>query len=91
MYELFEQLMKQLLVAKPERPLDFLIDRLNEEPSKFETSLILPSFPVLVKRVFLLGPPGSFRQENASHLKEFFPNVIHTGDLLKDEAKKKTD
>ena len=43
-YELFEQLMKQLLVAKPERPLDFLIDRLNEEPSKFETSLIFTLF-----------------------------------------------
>lgn len=33
-YELFELLMKQLLVAKPDRPLDFLIDRLQEEPGK---------------------------------------------------------
>jgi|TARA_B110001450_G_C17601636_1_gene473250 hypothetical protein len=38
-YELFEVLMKQLLVAKPERPLDFLIDRLSEEPGKFRIML----------------------------------------------------
>jgi len=76
-YELFEVLMKQLLVAKPERPLDFLIDRLSEEP---------------VKRFFLMGPPGAFRLENANALKEQFSwKVIHTGDLLKSQAEKKTD
>jgi adenylate kinase len=46
-YELFEVLMKQLLVAKPERPLDFLIDRLSEEPGKFLIILLFDFCPLL--------------------------------------------
>lgn len=34
-YELFEDLLQQLLVAKPDKPLDFLIDQLDKKPSKY--------------------------------------------------------
>ena len=33
-YELFENLLKQLIVNKPSKPLDFLIEKLQEEPGK---------------------------------------------------------
>lgn len=34
-YELFESLLQQLLLNKPEKPLDFLINSLQKEPSKY--------------------------------------------------------
>jgi hypothetical protein len=34
-YELFENMLQQILLHKPERPLDFMIEKLNVEPSKF--------------------------------------------------------
>jgi len=39
---------KQLIVVKPDKPLDFLIDKL---------------YNPLVKRIFVLGPSGSFRKD----------------------------
>ena len=33
-FELFEDLMKQLLVAKPDDPLNYLIDKLSEPKGK---------------------------------------------------------
>ena len=40
-------------------------------------------FVNLVKRIFLLGPPGSDRKDYAKRLKEKFNlTVIETGDLL---------
>ena len=33
-YELFEDLLKQLVVAKPENPLDFIINSLSNQKSK---------------------------------------------------------
>ena len=39
-----------------------------------------------------MGPPGSFRMEYANYLKEQFTwKAIHTGELLKQQAEKKTD
>ena len=38
-----------------------------------------------------MGPPGSFRQENASFLAEHFGwKCISTGDLLRKEVNRKT-
>ena len=34
-YELFEDLLQQLLVAKPDKPLDYLIEMLEKPPSKY--------------------------------------------------------
>ena len=46
----------------------------------------------LVKRVFILGPPGSERKEYAKRCKDKFPIVvIETGALLKKELLKKTE
>lgn len=39
-YERFETLLQQLLVAKPDRPLDFLIEKLQNAQRKF--SKLLP-------------------------------------------------
>ena len=46
----------------------------------------------LVKRVFIVGPPGSERKDFAKRAKDKFPlTVIETGSLLKKEVTKKTD
>lgn len=48
--------------------------------------------PALVKRIFLMGPPGCFRQENALFLSEHFGwKCITTGDLLRKEVSKKSE
>lgn len=76
MRELFLSLLKQLIVSKPDKPLDFLIDKL---------------YNPLVKRIFLLGPSGSDRKEYAKRLKDQFSlTMIETGDLLKKEAEQDT-
>lgn len=38
-YELFEELLKELVVARPEKPLDFLVNRL-QKPKRKPTSLL---------------------------------------------------
>ena len=45
-----------------------------------------------VKRIFLMGPPGSFRSDNALFLSENFGwKYLSIGDLLKREQEKKTE
>lgn len=56
-YELFEELFQQLLVNKPDKPLDFLIEQLDKVPNP-------------IRRVFLMGPPGTFRTECAKQIGE---------------------
>lgn len=76
MRELFLSLLKQLIVSKPDKPLDFLIDKL---------------YNPLVKRIFILGPSGSERKEYAKRLKDRFNlTFIETSDLLSKESKKDT-
>ena len=38
-YELFEDLLKQLVVAKPDKPLDFIIEKLQKPKGKYSESL----------------------------------------------------
>jgi adenylate kinase family enzyme len=46
----------------------------------------------IVKRIFLMGPPGSFRQENSNFIADQFGwKCISTGELLKNEVKKKSE
>ena len=77
-YELFESLLKSLLLTKPDKPLDHLINALQTEPRKYLfifrnlIFLLINCFLKIVKRIFLMGPPGSFRQENALFLAEHF-------------------
>ncbi len=76
-YELFETLLKQLVIHRPQEPLDFLIDKLSKPEGK---------------RIFLMGPPGSSRKEHALALAEYFNwTCISIGDLLKKEVSKKSD
>jgi adenylate kinase family enzyme len=45
-----------------------------------------------VKRIFIVGPPGSNRKENAGALAEYFSwESISVGDLLKKEVSKKSE
>jgi hypothetical protein len=59
---------------KPEKPLDFLIDKLHNP---------------LLQRVIMTGAPGTNRKEMAAELcKKFSMNHINTQALLEAEAKK---
>ena len=55
-YDLFENLLQQLLLKKPEKPIDFLMERIQASDTESKCKLKLTS---LVRRVFLMGPPGS--------------------------------
>ena len=57
-YELFEDLLKQLLVARPEKPLEFLVQQIKSPQSKFSVLTKSPSSPPH----FLHGRP---RQQQA--------------------------
>ncbi|KRX07413.1 P-loop containing nucleoside triphosphate hydrolase [Pseudocohnilembus persalinus] len=76
-YTIFEDLMKQLIIKRPENPIDFLISELQQEPSK---------------KIFIVGPPNSKVRELslqlANHLKY---TCVSVGDLLKREMSKKTN
>lgn len=74
---MFEGLLKQLVIHRPEKPLDFLIEKLSKPQPK---------------RVFVVGPPGSNRKEHALALGEYFNwTCISVGDLLNKEISKKSD
>lgn len=59
MYDLFESLLQQLLLKKPEKPLDFLIERISNPDQQ-------------MRRVFLMGPPGCQKSENAKMIADTF-------------------
>lgn len=71
-YELFEDLLKQLIVSRPDNPLQFLLQKIKMNQ---------------VRRIFLLGAPGSCRQENLEALSEYFEwKRISTGKLLREHV-----
>lgn len=73
-YDLFEYLLKELLVDKPEDPIDFLISKL-ENPRR--------------RRLFLVGGIGSSRRIIARDLASRFRiDKVNVYDLLKTEVKK---
>jgi len=55
-YDLFEKLLQQLLLKKPEKPLEFLIERIQQSDQESKCKFNLNKS---VRRVFLMGPPGS--------------------------------
>ena len=92
-YELFQELLKQVIVARPDKPLDFILKKLNEQPSKYFVILlqICNRHMCIVRRVFFLGPPGCSRLENSGALAEYFQwKHISTGDTLRSAAEAKT-
>ena len=71
-YELFEDLLKQLIVARPENPMQFILQKIKMQQ---------------VRRIFLMGAPGSCRQENLEALSEYFEwKRISTGKLLREHV-----
>ncbi|EGR27597.1 hypothetical protein IMG5_193500 [Ichthyophthirius multifiliis] len=74
-YDIFENLMKDIVKDQPAQPLDYLIKKLGEPTQK---------------RVFLVGPPGSNTTELALQLaNEFKFTCISVGDLLKKQISMK--
>jgi adenylate kinase len=76
-YDMFQNLTKQLLIHRPESPVDFLIERLGKvEPI----------------RIFIVGPPGSMAKSLSRRLsKDLDFNIISVGDIIKKEMAKNTD
>ena len=60
LYELFESMMKGLIIDQPANPIEYLEKKLQAQESKWKK-------PVTVKarRIVLIGPPGSKRKEIA--------------------------
>lgn len=76
-FEMFLHHLKQVLVHRPEKPIDFLIDKFSNPT---------------VKRFLIIGPAGSSRREHCKKLAATYGmNVVDTGSLLKLEVQKKTD
>ena len=88
-YELFDDLLKQLLVQRPDQPLDFLLDKLKmKNPGKqkllFDLLLNRCFFVFIVSRVFFMGAPGCKRNEFAGSIADYFQwEFIQTGEALR--------
>ena len=71
-YELFEDLLRQLVVSKPAQPLQWLHEKIKMSQ---------------VRRVFLVGAPGSQRQENMEAIAEAFQwQHISTAKVLRNHV-----
>lgn len=76
-YELFEKLLKELVVNQPDEPLDYLINRLQSKD---------------VKRIFITGLPGSESKEIALSLADHLEySCVPVGDLIDKEINKKQE
>lgn len=78
LYELFKSLFKDLLIHRPDDPIDFLMEKLKN-----------PKPPM---RIFVVGPPGSNRKEISLSLSDHFAwPCVNVGDLLNKEVSKKSE
>jgi adenylate kinase len=76
-YDLFEKLLKELVIYKPQKPIDYLIDRLKKKDTK---------------RFFITSGPGSERKEIALAVaNELGYKHISMGDLIQKELLKKLE
>lgn len=76
-YFLFEKLIKELVIVKPDQPIDYLIKRLKTPDTK---------------RIFITGSAGVNRREVALSLANHFNyEGISIGDILRKELSKKLD
>ncbi len=80
-YDIFEDMMKALIIAKPENPIPFLLKKLTSTE---------------IKRLIIAGPPGSKRKEIALSLAEYLSEdrsfvCLSVGDLLSKEINKKSE
>ena len=72
-----QELLGQLVVHKPENPLDFIVQQLsNAKP----------------RRIFMMGMPGSNKNDNAIRVADYFQwRYISVTDILTKEEQKKSD
>lgn len=76
-YDLFEKLLKELVINKPKEPIDYLIKRIKQKD---------------IKRIFITGSAGTDRKEISLSLAEFFGySCISLGDLIQKEITKKLE
>mmetsp|Transcript_17959 Transcript_17959/g.15875 ORF Transcript_17959/g.15875 Transcript_17959/m.15875 type:complete len:455 (+) Transcript_17959:12-1376(+) len=79
-YQIFEAMMKNLIIKQPEDPVPFLLDVLQKPETK---------------RIFIMGPPGSKRKEHvltlADNIEDFKYDHLCVGDVLNKEITKKSD
>ena len=69
---MFEDYLKQLIVQRPENPLQFLLQKIKMNQTR---------------RIFLMGAPGSCRQENLEALAEYFDwKRISMGKILREHV-----
>ena len=85
-YDTFEKLLKDLVIAKPKDPIDFLIHKLKTK-KECKTHFNLG------KRIFITGYPGSNRKNIALSLSGENQQYQHicVGDLLVNEVSKKLE
>lgn len=75
-YHIFEDLLKALIVKRPDDPIQFLIQRLQEPETQ---------------KIFVVGPPGSKLRELALILAEHLGfHIVSIGDLIEKELSKKS-
>lgn len=75
MYHIFEDMLKSIVIKKPDDPIEFLIKKLQEPE---------------VKKIFVVGPPGSQFRELALTLAEHLNyQFVSIGDIIKKELSKK--
>ena len=76
-YDLFEKLFKELIINRPENPLDYLITRLNRPD---------------VKRIFIIGYSGTNRKNISLALVNYFGySCLNMNDIIEREIEKKLD
>lgn len=76
-YYLFEKLLKELVIVRPNDPIDYLINRLKTPDTK---------------RIFITGSAGVNRKEIALSISNHFNfEGISTGDILRKEISKKLE
>ena len=70
-------LLKQLIVTKPDAPLDYLIEKLSNAAP--------------VRRVIVIGPPGSVKKSHGNTISALMNwTAIDSGSLIKKEINRKT-
>ena len=75
--DLFQSLTKQLIIHRPDNPLDFLIDKVGKKE------------PI---RVFIVGPPGSMAKSLSRRLcKDLGFTSISVGDIMRKESMKSNE
>lgn len=76
-YDLFEKLLKELVINKPSDPISYLMKRIKTKDSK---------------RIFITGSSGTSRKEISLSLSESFGyTCVSMGDLIAKEITKKLD